>query len=617
MDFFSAQEQSRRTTRLLIGLFGLAVIAIVVAVTVVAGALLEGFQLRGQNVQATGMAPDWVTLGLIALATGLLIGLASLYRTARLRQGGGAVARSLGGTEIAADTTDPLRQRLINVVEEMSIASGVPVPEIFVLERESGINAFAAGFSPNDAAIAVTQGALEQLSRDELQGVIGHEFSHVLNGDMRINMRLIGVLYGILVMSLIGRLLLRSGRAASMGSRRGNGTPLLVLGVALAVIGSIGVFFGRLIKAGVSRQREFLADASAVQFTRDPGGLAGALKKIGGYTSALEATDSEEVAHMLFGQGSLSFRGWFATHPPIEERIKLLDPKFTRDTKIAQSQATTRDEPGIASIAGTPLGRAGEPTQAELEHASALHDAMPATLLEAAHSREGSFLLVIALALHSDAAKRPQQIALLRSRLGEQRANYCVRLSETLKETGVEMRLPFLEVAFPRLKDRPANQLSFLLTLINELAALDNQLEPFELALTRTLESYLREQPGFSQSKVSPPSKAEIRDASVNLVRTLAAFSHEDPAQTHSALDRGLNALALGSQENVQAERDLPRLDRAITTLAYASLGARKRALVAAYAAITADQHINLEEGELFRAIAAVLGCPLPPFTNR
>jgi Zn-dependent protease with chaperone function len=619
MDFFSAQEQSRRTTRLLVVLFGLAVIAIIVAVTAVGSALMGGFQFYGQNSQAIKQFEvDWVTLALIALSTGLFIGLASLYRTARLRQGGGAVARSLGGTEIAADTTDPLRQRLINVVEEMSIAAGVPVPEVFVLERESGINAFAAGFSPNDAAIAVTQGTLEQLNRDELQGVIGHEFSHILNGDMRINMRLIGALYGILVLSLVGRLLLRSGRVATMGSRRGNGTPLLVFGVALAVIGSVGVFFGRLIKAGVSRQREFLADASAVQFTRDPNGLAGALKKIGGFSSTLEATDSEEVAHMLFGQGSLSFRGWFATHPPVEQRIKLLDPQFAHEGRASQThQGSDSSDPNIAGIAAGMVGRAGEPTPAELNHASALHDSMPAQLIEAAHAREGSFLLIIALALQADAEDQTAQLALLRNRLGEQRASYCARLSQSLREAGVAVRLPLLEMAFPRVKDRPASQLDFLLMLINELAALDNHLEPFELALVRTLESYLHEQPGFTPPKTAVASKRQIHKASVDLIATLAAYSHDDPDQTQAALRRGLATLAPKLDQNVQPERDLQVLDAALTTLATAPLAARRHVLIAAYASITADDHINLTEGELFRAIAAVLGCPLPPFTNR
>ncbi len=620
MDFFNTQEQSRRTTRRLMILFGLAVITIVIAVTLVGGFLLGAFQSYDDGSRLVQVQPDWTSLALVAFGTGLFIGLASLYRTARLRQGGGAVARALGGTEIASDTSDPLRRRLINVVEEMSIASGVPVPEIFVLEREPGINAFAAGFNPNDAAIAVTQGTLEHLSRDELQGVVGHEFSHILNGDMRINMRLIGVLYGILVLSLIGRLLLRGGRFASVSRRRGNGgAPLVILGLALAVIGSIGVLFGRLIKAGVSRQREYLADASAVQFTRDPSGLAGALKKIGGFGSNLDATDGEEVAHMLFSRGANAFRGWFATHPPLEQRIRALDPQFAAETpsRDPQHQAATPELP-VSGLAAGLAGRADQPTAAELHHASRLHASMPSSLADAAHAREGSFLLIVALALNSDQRQRSAQLGLLRSRLGQQRADLCERLSNELSAAGVEVRLPLLEMAFPRVKDRPASQLEFLLALINELIAMDDRLEPFELALVRTFESYLAEQPEFrTGAKTLVADRRQVETASVDLIVGLAAFSHTESQQRHEAVQRGLQALGADhSTQALQPERNLERLDAALSVLATASLDARRRALVAAYACVSADNHINLEEGELFRAIAAVLGCPLPPFAK-
>ncbi len=240
----------------------------------------------------------------------------------------------MGGTLVPADVQDPLRRRLRNVVEEMAIASGVPVPEIYVLEEESGINAFAAGFTPSDAAVAVTRGTLELLDRDELQGVIAHEFSHILNGDMRLNIRLMGVLFGIMVLGLIGRLIVRGGHHTSIiSSRRDRGAPVaLVIGLGLMVVGGIGVFFARVIKAGISRQREYLADASAVQFTRQSSGIANALKKIGGYSegSLIKSADPEEVSHMLFGTGA-RFCSLFATHPPLVARIQALDPSF-RDT---------------------------------------------------------------------------------------------------------------------------------------------------------------------------------------------------------------------------------------------------------------------------------------------
>ncbi|MGD8323007.1 MAG: M48 family metallopeptidase, partial [Gammaproteobacteria bacterium] len=334
MDFFARQEQSRRTTRYLVLLFALAFLSVALATAIVVAALFQFLPAFDQPLLSTTIGdgtrsvliPFLATIGIVLL----LMVIASAGRSATLSRGGASVARMLGGTEIHGDSKDPLHRRLVNVVEEMSIAAGVPVPDIFVLESESGINAFAAGLEHSDAAVAVTRGALERLNRAELQGVIAHEFSHILNGDMRINQRLIGFSFGILVLALAGRWMLRSMRFTRR-SRSDKGSIALILGIALAVIGSIGVFFSRLIKAAVSRQREMLADASAVQFTREPDGLAGALKKIGGYSSDFTAAEAEEVAHMLFGRGSRAFRGWFATHPPILDRIRALDPSFTED----------------------------------------------------------------------------------------------------------------------------------------------------------------------------------------------------------------------------------------------------------------------------------------------
>ena len=350
MNFFDAQDRARRTTRRLVAAYVVATVVIVLGVTAVVGVALQGFSasngVYGASIPIEERLPILVAT---AVLTTLFIVGASLFKTSVLSAGGGRVASSMGGTLVPADVHDPLRRRLRNVVEEMSIASGVPVPEIYVLEEESGINAFAAGFTPSDAAIAVTRGALEILDRNELQGVIAHEFSHILNGDMRLNIRLMGVLFGIMVLGLIGRLIIRGGYHTSIvSSRRNRGAPaVLIIGLGLALLGSIGVFFARLIKAGVSRQREFLADASAVQFTRQSEGIASALKKIGGYSgsSLIRAVDPEEVSHMLFGTGA-KFSSLFATHPPLLERIKALDPNFREsdypavDARLHRRQAT-------------------------------------------------------------------------------------------------------------------------------------------------------------------------------------------------------------------------------------------------------------------------------------
>ncbi|MGH8042298.1 MAG: M48 family metallopeptidase, partial [Rudaea sp.] len=316
MNFFAQQERARVHTRRMLVLFVLAVVCIVAALDLV---LLLAFGSSGHGRHAgMGTVLFWNSVLVIGV-----IGGCSMYKITALRGGGGTVARQLGATLVEPDTTDFAHKRLRNVVEEIAIASGVPVPEVYVLEGEPAINAFAAGYTPADAAVTVTQGCLDKLNRDELQGVIAHEFSHVLNGDMRLNIRLMGVLFGILVIGIVGRKI-----AANSGRSRDSGYAVLI-GIAILAIGYIGVFFGRLIKAGISRQREYLADASAVQFTRQTRGISGALKKIGGLAdgSKLASGETEEVAHMLFGDG-VGYSALFATHPPLNLRIKAIDPQF-------------------------------------------------------------------------------------------------------------------------------------------------------------------------------------------------------------------------------------------------------------------------------------------------
>src|SRR5258706_15857746 len=326
MNFFEQQARSRSHTKRLVLLFALAVVAIVFAVDMVVLIAVDRFGSHGMHTLSPRLlwllhpgAAFWATLSVIGL-----IGIGTLYKTSSLSAGGSAVASEFGATLVSSDNSNFAYRRLRNVVEEIAIASGVPVPEIYVLENEQGINAFAAGFTPADAAITVTRGALERLTRDELQGVIGHEFSHILNGDMRLNIRLMGTLFGILLIALAGQKVLQNMRGDSK-----DGWPILLAALALMLIGYVGLFFGRLIKAGVSREREFLADASAVQFTRQATGIAGALKKIGAleFGSKLSGSNAEEVSHMLFGDG-VGLSAMFPAHPPPDQRIRRMQPRY-------------------------------------------------------------------------------------------------------------------------------------------------------------------------------------------------------------------------------------------------------------------------------------------------
>lgn len=356
-DFFDRQDVARRNTTRLVILFVLAVLAIMASVDLLLAATM-GYLARDPRTGAIDwtLAADPQLLGLAVVGTLILVGGGSLYKTAQLRGGGRIVAEQLGGRRLNPDSRVPAERQLLNVVEEMAIASGSPAPPVYLLDQEDGINAFAAGFTPADAVIGVTRGAAERLTRDELQGVIAHEFSHIFNGDMRLNIRLIGLLHGILIIGLLGYFILRMTAFSGRGRRSKQGSsalPLLALGAGLMAVGFFGTFFGNLIKAAVSRQREFLADASAVQFTRQPEGLAGALKKIGGAAtgSTIQSPNAPEASHMFFGRATSGFSALFSTHPPLAARIRVIEPAWdgtfpTMSPDTDRAIAPTRDGPG-------------------------------------------------------------------------------------------------------------------------------------------------------------------------------------------------------------------------------------------------------------------------------
>jgi Zn-dependent protease with chaperone function len=681
VDFFSQEELSRRSTRYLLLLFALAFAAVAVTTTFVVS---WAFALYGSRTGAVIASSDWPTLlrenwSLLALVAAGIFGsmlLASFFRTASLSQGGGQVARMLGATPVSTDTTDPLQQQLVNVVEEMAIASGLPVPEIYVLDSEPGINAFAAGLSHGDAAITVTRGALERLDRDELQGVVAHEFSHILNGDMRINQRLIGLSFGILVLALVGRWLLRSLYFTSRRSRNNGANAALAIGIALVVIGGIGVLLSRLIKAAVSRQREALADASAVQFTRETTGLAGALKKIGGYTADMKSVETEEVAHMLFGQVGRFWGGWFATHPPLIDRIHKLDPSFDpadypeagaplpADGAVrprARGPAASALRGPAAAVAAGAVGEgaraAGAPAAAAAASAftggghegpggagtiarggstdedlvgragriespavgAELHGALPPTLYRAVHDRESSLLLILALTISDIADVAEHQRQIIEAQLGRERAERTLALREELAALDPRLRLPLLQLCMPVIKKRPAAQLNYVFELVQHLLDVDEQRQLFDYVLLRLLGTYLGKTPG-SDMRRAPAPRLGSDAALADLLAVTAAFGHDDPAAARAAFEAGLERLGAQREpttrpdfDNLDGLRDTERLDAALDTLSDLSLAAKRKVLGALLAVIRHDRKVEVAEVELFRAIAAVLGCPLPP----
>lgn len=628
MNFFDRQDQARRATRWLVLVYIVSTLLIVAGVTIVVA-----FGLTGLGIQI-----DAAVLGITAVATALFIVGSSLFKTSVLSGGGSRVAEQMGGTLVPPDTTDLLRSRLRNVVEEMSIASGVPVPDIYVMEQEAGINAFAAGFTPGDAAVAVTRGTLELLNREELQGVIAHEFSHILNGDMRLNIRLMGVLFGIMVVSLIGRTILRGSHHVRFSSgKRGNGAGgILLVGLGLTILGWIGVFFARMIKAAVSRQREYLADASAVQFTRQTEGIANALKKIGGYTrhSYIESKDPEEVSHMLFAGGLPRLASMFSTHPPLTERIQALDPSFlpgdypdidveqvtsaVRTDQVAGLAAETVPTPASTLIEETIADSIGNPTPEHLGLAHELHASMPEVLYKAAHSTSGAYLLVLALIIDDDHAGR--QFNIIEGQLGEVRAQQVREYYETLREAGARYWLPILEISFPALKRRPARELEFLINLVHKLIEVDGEIDLREFCFARIISQHLKQAAAPARSAgQNRVSKAAARRAAVDLIRIVADQGNSNADSQDRAFRAGLRVFgdwADSGQESAPSGQTVRRLEDALDTLSKINSAGRQSLVKAVAKTVAHDDRLTLREAELLRAICATLDCPLPPIIS-
>ena len=631
MNFFEHQDRARRQSRRLVVLFGLAVVAIIVAVNAVVLATLGMPQyagyLRADNFWLANAGLIFWTTSLTAAT----IGLASVYRGVELRAGGGEIARSLGGTAVDPSTNDPLRRRLYNVVEEMAIASGVPMPEVYVLEHEQGINAFAAGYSPADAAVAVTRGTLEHLNRDELQGVIAHEFSHVFNGDMRLNIRLIGLLFGILVISLIGRRLLFSARYARDSRNAG---PLIMIGLVGVLIGSIGLFFGRWIKAAVSRQREFLADASAVQFTRNPDGVSGALKKIGAlYASSFMVSDAEEIGHMLFARGM--GRQMFATHPPLEERIRAIDPNFRpeelkelakrldrhaqvrrAEAEMAAARATEDRGPGGLPLSpDTLIDKIGQPGLTQVMIAAALTASLPRPLERAAHSDEWAQEVVCFLLLSRDAELRENQLLLIAKTLGSESERQVGVLWQAGRDLEPAQRLPLLEMTFPSLRRRPHNELIQLMDLIEKLVAVDDRIDVFEYSLARLTARQIQDAMQPQRSRTGGSKKlSSRRDELITVMAVLAVHGHPGQAEAaQAAFAAGLDGLIDPVPSSLPATSDWQtRLDRALRRLDDLASPEKQKLVTGLARCVMHDEQVIVEEMELLRVICGLIHVPLP-----
>jgi Zn-dependent protease with chaperone function len=653
MDFFEQQARTHRKTKWLVLYFIVAVVLLIASVYFISLVVFAGVQAKQHHSYDDSMPVQFVlwdpkiffaaTFGVLAV-----IFLGSAYKTNELSAGGSAVATLMGGRLVNQNTTDANERKLLNVVEEMAIASGVPMPQVYVLNDERGINAFAAGHSTGDAAIGVTRGCIELLSRDELQGVIGHEFSHILNGDMRLNLRLIGIIFGLLCLATIGRILLY---ARSSNSRDKN--PLPILGLALIALGAIGVFFGRLIQAAVSRQREFLADASSVQFTRNPSGLSGALQKIGRYSygSKLESNHAPDLCHMFFGNGlGDSLFGAMATHPPIPDRIRAIDPawdgKFPplkpeqiETVKRAAISELEHTRPPMPQVLGAILGGAviaedapkppvirsnsvlpnlGNPTPLHLKYAEQLRDAMPENLRQAARDPLAATALIYALLLSPDEKARTQQLSEIARRASAAVSQKAAALFPEVSVVAKRAWLPLVNLATGSLRNLTAEQFQIFSGTLNWLVGSNGKVAVFEFVLQKIILHHLT--PKFESRRPAAIQfytlKPLVPDCAV-ILSALAYAGSDDAGEVQKAFATGapyLRAPADVSLDLLPTEQcGLDRLDAALNRLALAVPIIKKNLLQACAEVVGADGVILETEAELLRAIADTLDCPIPP----
>jgi len=646
MDFFESQELAKRSTWKLYLLFGLAILSLVVVTN-----FLIMFVFGFASTQMTSMAGtqqmrfDWNQFLIVGAAVTVVVFFGSLYKIKSLSGGGSRIAEMLDGKLLLGAGANLKEQQVLNVVEEMAIASGVPVPPVYLLDEE-GINAFAAGYAPADAVVGISAGAVQTLSRAQLQGVIAHEFSHILHGDMRINIRLIGVLHGILILGIVGRGLLYSRSSLRNSRSKGQGVQLAI-GLGLIAIGYIGVFFGNLIKAAVSRQREYLADASAVQFTRNPEGIAGALMQIAQHSgrSYLSHPASSEINHTLFEEGAPSYlSSMYATHPPLEKRIGAILPnwdgsfgllkKSADDAASGKKNETHKPEPqtpltpqekmtavlttmGGMAVAERMVSQIGNPGEQHIAVAAKLIQEAQGPLLDAAREPSGARAVLYFLVLHPQHESRQAQLKLIEEYADVGVYPELVRLIAKAKPVDSVERLPISSIAISSLRQLSMGQYQLFKSNFEKLITLDNKVSLFEWALQKTVFHSL--DAVFGETKPSMGGRAELKDVlkPMSVLLSIISYSNElEKLSPSQAFKAGQALLGLKVELIPKSSIGFELLNDALLELAELKPLKKPALLKACAAVITADGKIAPIEVELLRAVAATIDCPMPPLTE-
>jgi len=650
MNFYEAQDDARRRTKWLIGYFALAVVGVVLAIYAVLGLYymsqtIVSADAAGNRLQQAGEFWDLERfLTVTILTTGVILA-GNVFKSMQLSGGGAVVARDMGGRQVDPHTTDTDERKLVNVVEEMAIASGVPVPQIWVMDQEAGINAFAAGTEPGNAVIGVTRGCIQRLTRSELQGVIAHEFSHILNGDMKLNMRLIGWLFGIMMLSLIGRELMFHMQFMSMRRSRDNNNGALIgliAAIALLVIGSIGVFFARMIQASISRQREYLADASAVQFTRDPSGIAGALKKIGGqqYGSKVKAGKASEASHMFFADGGMFSYG-FATHPPLDVRIKAIEAGWDGEfedshiPEVGSQRSAGGIDPRSSGLASGFAGgesapvvvqreqwdQLGEMSQTNVSVGAAVMQGLDSTWIEASHDREQAQAMILGLLLASDRKLQEGEVKFLAKNMGEAAADLAVHWNGVLGEEHSSKKIALIDLSIPSLRLLSHPEYERFLKATQWLIASDGQVNIFEFMLQKLIECHLSSFfDGARSPRVRYTKLGQIKSDLNVLISTMAgvgAANGTDLESAYASAAEDLNKHGVRLPCILPAEQcGLHLVEKTLQKLAESTPIMKRDVLHACGLAVMSDGALGSQEAELLRAAADSMGATIPPFVK-
>ncbi|UYZ83021.1 M48 family metallopeptidase [Entomomonas sp. E2T0] len=615
MNFFKLQNKAKSQTFWLVILFCLGLIILPYIGAHIITFCIDFFTLPKNRSPAT--------FPLVLKCLTVIIVMVSLYKYISLRQGGRVIAIALGGRLIDKRASNPNERRLLNVVEEMAIASSVPVPHVYILDEEIHINAFAAGHTINDAVIGVTRGTTELLTRDELQAVIAHEFSHILNGDMRLNLRFTAFLFGFIFISQAGFVLLRLG--FGIGNKKGGGIipHFLVLAVALLAAGFLGQLWARIMQAAVNRQREYLADASSVQFTRHGPALASALKKIGGSEggATLETAMASSYNHFFFSQADTNL---LATHPPLEKRIKRIEPWWQggfievdfsklikKEEGEPQENSNIRDKKLTAAIAAG-IAITGTDAIPYLKPVTLLNtnvtDKEQATAkLEAiCHEPMDACYLMFAFLVDTIPSIRAKQFIAVKN------TDLITDYYQTLSLIPKQKHLEFIEKAIPALKNLSEEQYKKFKTTLMHFIQADNEISLYEWLIYQLI---IHQVDGQFNSKAIITSYNysnldQLRDEVAIMLSGIAHLT-EDSDYQKRAFGLGSNVMGLYTIQ-LQEKPNISQLTTSLQKLQKATEPVRRKFLQGALRAIEQDQQVNMKETMFFRILSLCLDCPIP-----